>query len=752
MMVSQLSDIIPSDFDPNSYLLLNPDLVKDGVDTPQKAREHYLLFGRKENRSYEPSVDKNIHRQDHKLPKAYKDFDPKIYKMIHSDIAPMTDEAALTHFINHGITENRIYKTNFSYKKILEIIDKQHKLLEKIEDTESPIVFINHDSSLTGAPIVLKNLYNYSLKHSYLKNLYFIDAYPNEKFYLGSKRRWLYHFNDTNELSNILQKLNPVLIISNSINIYLQNINNIYNKYLYKTIFYLHEYYSDFKFFMKDAIPLELQQAKFYLVSQNILKEFQDNGFNNTELLPPFFNLSQYHTIQKYQKQKNIKNKICTIGMCGSICDRKNFELFYFLAQNMKDKHFIWIGGKLPHDKKPLSNLTNIDKVTNPYKYLKNIDYFLLTSKRDPCPVVVLEALGLNKKIIVLDKNISYEHPDKQLENYITIKNHYNDNQIILHKLQNLKLNTEKNATNKNIQYIENHFLSPAIFNLDNKISKHVIGLSYYCHNNFKLSDYDHYINLINQSILRFRYSPRVILSVHSDKQEHKLATVKYWENHCFVKPVILFRENRGYDMGGLMQIIDHIHQNKVDENEHLIYLHNKSNRIWTEELHKIMYLDSFDKYDTVVSKKFTVKCKLNDCNRIILAKHDFMRDISDIPFAYTSGTTFITKIKNLYNLYINYNYIQKHFTTIKTNDIFWQSYMNDEDQFNNILHGINACSWVSPIDIDSRTTYLKYKCKNYMELFLKYHKRGIPDLQFEHALERYIGYLILNNKNTKQI
>jgi hypothetical protein len=51
-------------------------------------------------------------------------------------------------------------------------------------------------------------------------------------------------------------------------------------------------------------------------------------------------------------------------------------------------------------------------------------------------------------------------------------------------------------------------------------------------------------------------------------------------------------------------------------------------------------------------------------------------------------------------------------------------------------------------MDSDSRDIFIKHKCKNYMELFLKFKKRGIPDLQFEHALERYIGYLISNKKN----
>jgi hypothetical protein len=106
-----------------------------------------------------------------------------------------------------------------------------------------------------------------------------------------------------------------------------------------------------------------------------------------------------------------------------------------------------------------------------------------------------------------------------------------------------------------------------------------------------------------------------------------------------------------------------------------------------------------------------------------------------------------MTQLKNLISLYDNYNYIQNHFTDINKNDIFWQQHMNDSTEFTSILTAINGCNHTSHMDIDSRDIYVKNNCKNYMELLIKHGKRGIPDLQFEHALERYIGYLICENK-----
>ena len=43
---------IPADFDWEWYLELNPDLIRAGLTTQQKAMEHWLNYGYKENRSY----------------------------------------------------------------------------------------------------------------------------------------------------------------------------------------------------------------------------------------------------------------------------------------------------------------------------------------------------------------------------------------------------------------------------------------------------------------------------------------------------------------------------------------------------------------------------------------------------------------------------------------------------------------------------------------------------------------------------
>ena len=56
--------LLPKDFDAKAYLNLNPDLAPNGVNTKQKAIEHYLICGIKEKRLYcIPSIKKIVPQQ-----------------------------------------------------------------------------------------------------------------------------------------------------------------------------------------------------------------------------------------------------------------------------------------------------------------------------------------------------------------------------------------------------------------------------------------------------------------------------------------------------------------------------------------------------------------------------------------------------------------------------------------------------------------------------------------------------------------
>ncbi len=454
--------LIPSDFDWKAYIYNSTDLKNIyEFSTENEAKIHYVLFGKKECRNYRQTINVKTHILDHN----YKDMDPKVYKILNVDLSYFTDEQATVHFFNHGIKEKRKYKCDFSYKTIIEKTKITN--LKKID-----ILLINHDTSLTGAPKALQNIYNFITEKKDKKILY-SDVVPDKKIHI---KNIAYHINDYHIMKKIIDKTNPSIILSNSLNIYTRYIHK-FNDILDKTIFYFHETYPGLKLFMPEQNLSILKKRKVYVVSEKIKEEFIQNGFENVFVSPPFVPKKEQQKIdilklEPVEKIKNISNcrvlsvKKNIIGMCGTMCDRKNFTMFCEIAKSLKNIEFLWIGGNISsvdEKYKKINNLFIIENTTNPYKYFELLDYFFLTSKCDPCPFVVLENLYMNKKVIVLDKNIHYEHDTGSLENYIVLKNHNNSSNIIAHKLKKLKLNKRSNKTSKNIDYIKLNFSHPKI-------------------------------------------------------------------------------------------------------------------------------------------------------------------------------------------------------------------------------------------------------------------------------------------------
>ena len=79
------------------YSILNPDLLKAGLNTKQQLERHYLLHGKKENRHI------NINQ-------AYPDFDTQNYKKNNIDLKHMNNQQLELHWLKYGRYENRNYK------------------------------------------------------------------------------------------------------------------------------------------------------------------------------------------------------------------------------------------------------------------------------------------------------------------------------------------------------------------------------------------------------------------------------------------------------------------------------------------------------------------------------------------------------------------------------------------------------------------------------------------------------------------
>ena len=123
---------------------------------------------------------------------------------------------------------------------------------------------------------------------------------------------------------------------------------------------------------------------------------------------------------QQVRQELGIPAEAFVVAGAGTIDWRKAPDLFIQVAQHVvaaagERVYFIWPGGKLQsedgrrvrHDVER-AELTDsvqfLGSKTNPYDYLSAADVFLLTSREDPYPLVCLEAAALGKPILCFDR------------------------------------------------------------------------------------------------------------------------------------------------------------------------------------------------------------------------------------------------------------------------------------------------------------------------------------------------------------
>ena len=425
-------------FNHYDYFSMNPDLELLGVYSKKSLYFHYLSQGHAEKR---PVVN-TFKTQLTELP---KDFDPNVYAFINPDLQKVRDPAS--HFMNHGVNEHRPYTIGMDYKKLNKFLVEQDVLVD-----DDSIILINHSTSKTGAPIYLQDLANWLASEG--EKVVWLDIFPSKCFKLHKSIKKLYYFNCLNVLQDILEANEPKAIYANSVCLMVKKWK-LFKKHLPITTIHLHETWPDASNMFHDdkteAHEMISECKEIYFVAEKILNNFDVPAHlqHKCRIVPPMIHPDRAAKILKTRKRKR-KNKRVKIGMCGTVCSRKNPMLFKELALQNPEYDFVWIGGVMENE---LDNLQCIPATNNPYPHFEKLDYFMLTSTRDPCPIVVLESLLMNHKLILLENNIRYEHPVSELENVLVIRDHKLSTKIITDKFKNLKLDTEFNKTNKNQDY-----------------------------------------------------------------------------------------------------------------------------------------------------------------------------------------------------------------------------------------------------------------------------------------------------------
>ena len=138
----------------------------------------------------------------------------------------------------------------------------------------------------------------------------------------------------------------------------------------------------------------------------------------------------------------NFGNRLL-VGMVGYGSMRKGADIFYELAKLLPQHDFIWVGQWDDIDvpfydefiRDRLANFFVSGQVDNPYKYIKQFDLFFLSSREDPNPIVLAEAMLLEVPVLCFSSTTSVR--DFLGRNAILIHGNTNleDAAVILNKI-----------------------------------------------------------------------------------------------------------------------------------------------------------------------------------------------------------------------------------------------------------------------------------------------------------------------------
>ncbi|RYY35748.1 MAG: glycosyltransferase family 1 protein [Sphingobacteriaceae bacterium] len=306
------------------------------------------------------------------------------------------------------------------------------------------ILFVSHDASRTGAPIVFKYLIQWVkntttfdflilFKNTDGQKGAIIDDFSN----LGNTLTWPQNSHKKTFFGKIWKKLTfkPLKLIPTVIKnskfdlIYLNTVDSVYLLPALKTfhqcpvILHVHEGEWAINSFFAETLDSNHTQYidRYIAVSESTKKNLIENFSIPAEKIVLINEFVPVKMIPAPTGQLNvIQTKLKSagdfiVGGSGTADWRKGIDLFIQVAaivkRTGKKVKFIWVGSVDNHVQHQLNYelkrmaLTDADilftgSVSNPQDYFSMFDIFVLTSREDPFPLVCLEAAGLGKPVI----------------------------------------------------------------------------------------------------------------------------------------------------------------------------------------------------------------------------------------------------------------------------------------------------------------------------------------------------------------
>ena len=306
------------------------------------------------------------------------------------------------------------------------------------------ILFISHDASRSGAPLLLLDLIRLLNESGLyecavlLKNggvltadfekvaNTFIWNIPESKLATRTllqriSCRFSSKLVESNRKKEILNKVRESSVIINNTITNGELLKIITTGYSGLVLSYIHELkMSSFRFSTNHGINLTILLSHRFITPSHAVKLYLENDYKVSA--QHIFVLNSYVPENKWPLESELyctKNKFI-IGGCGTIDWGKGIDIYisvarYLLSLNLhKNFSFIWKGGNVNsieyercfHDiqKSGLNDIiTLLPADANMASFYKHIDIFFLSSREDSYPLVVLEAASFGKPIICFE-------------------------------------------------------------------------------------------------------------------------------------------------------------------------------------------------------------------------------------------------------------------------------------------------------------------------------------------------------------
>lgn len=302
------------------------------------------------------------------------------------------------------------------------------------------ILFVSHEASRTGAPIILLNICKWIHLNTTIDfDVLFLKPGDLYSDFEKISKSYLYNKKPTNKLDRLqrrlfrgrLQKriLNKIFKNKHDI-IYVNTIaairvlDQLSSRSDSKVILHLHEL-STIMCQMGKGLAENIQYVDLIIAASESVKNDFLNEYpmvsDRLEVIYEPIVLNELEEELNYEKvdlkaQLHLPKDAFIVGGCGTRGWRKGVDIFLQTASLLKQQNyfFVWLGGKnegleylrLSTDIKKMGLVNNIffmSSAPHPISYFKNFDVFFLSSREDPFPLVCLENAACGNPIICFD-------------------------------------------------------------------------------------------------------------------------------------------------------------------------------------------------------------------------------------------------------------------------------------------------------------------------------------------------------------